>query len=517
MNKAKLKRYATEPLAFVNDLIIPSAKGTLPFREVMADHQRQWFQAVAPAMLAFAGGEKPPVGRFWSERTKGGSKDSDIACVLLWLLAFTKRKFDSQVGAADRDQAAELKKAAVDVLRLNPWLNDRVYDQAWTLHCDATESTCTIIAADVAGSHGARPDIVVLNELSHITKEEFAANLLDNASKKPEGLVIVATNAGFLGTWQHSWREMARESERWDFHSFCEPAPWLDDEEIEEAQRRNSTSRFNRLFWGEWVNQSGDALDQEDIDACTDADLTPTGRQPGWFYVAGVDLGIKHDHSAIVVLGGRYDTQELRLAYAESWKPDPRTGKVDLMLVESTILELNRRYNFATVGIDPYQAALLQQRLERQRVRCQEFTFSGGNLTLMASTMLDVFRSHRIKLYPHKALIRDLGRLTIEEKSYGYRLEATSDVDGHADLATALAIALPLAVEKSGCKPPINGVLNLNHPLPGSSYESPFALPHREFERLQAEYQRERERLAGDDGDPGGTHEWKQLMRSLGR
>jgi len=80
------------------------------------------------------------------------------------------------------DQADELRKAAKDILRLNPWLATRIEIQSWKIICNATASECEIIAADVAGSHGARPDVLILNELSHVTKQEFAENLLDNAA-----------------------------------------------------------------------------------------------------------------------------------------------------------------------------------------------------------------------------------------------------------------------------------------------------------------------------------------------
>ena len=68
--------------------------------------------------------------------------------------------------------------------------------------------------------------------------------------------------------------------------------------------------------------------------------------------------------------------------------------------------------------------------------------FVGQNLDKMASTLLDCFNSRLIHLYNDAHLIRDLGRLSIVEKSYGYRLQSTRDADGHADRATALAIAL---------------------------------------------------------------------------
>ena len=215
----QLQQLANDPMLFFDQLRIPSAHGDAVFGDVMADFQRERFEQLSPALLAVRAGEKPPIGRYWWTATKGVSKDSDLACCLLYLLAFTPRPLTCHVGAADRDQAAELKKAAVDILRLNSWLAELVEAKSYTLRNRLTESTCEIIAADVAGSHGARPSVLILNELSHIQKKEFAENLLDNATKVPRGLVCIATNAGFQDTWQWRWRERARLSDRWCFPS----------------------------------------------------------------------------------------------------------------------------------------------------------------------------------------------------------------------------------------------------------------------------------------------------------
>ncbi len=236
-------------------------------RECMAPFERERFAAIAPALLAISRGKKPPTGKFWWEATKGGSKDSDLACCLLWLMAFSNRPLTCQVGAADADQADEMRKAAKDILRLNPWLNEQIEIQNWKIICKANGATCDVLSADTAGSHGARPDgILIINELSHITKQEFAENLMDNAAKV-NGLVAVATNAGTLGTWQYKWRGIARTSNRWHFEQYAQPAPWLDPEETAEAQQRNSMSRFMRLWHGVWASGLGDALDAADIEA----------------------------------------------------------------------------------------------------------------------------------------------------------------------------------------------------------------------------------------------------------
>jgi hypothetical protein len=448
MNATTLRRYAVDPLAFLADLVIPSAQGPLRFGNIVADFQHQRFAALAPALLAVARGEKPAIGRYWWEATKGASKDSDLACCLLWLLAFSRRPLTCQVGAADADQAAELRKAAKDILRLNGWLAGRVSVQNWKLLCTATGSACDIISSDEAGSHGARPDVLILNELSHITKQEFAENLADNAAKVPHGLVVIATNAGYLDTLAWRWRELARQSERWSFHQWAKPSPWLDSAEIEEARIRNSNACFQRLWFGIWASGGGDAIEREDIEAAITltGPLTATeAERERWQAVAGLDLGIKHDRSAFVVLACRPGSQRIRVASVESWKP-PRGGQVDLSRVEAAVVRAHQWFHLRSVHYDPHQAGLMAQRLRRVGVPCEEVPFVGRNLDDMATTIMEVFRSRIIDLYDDSALVRDLSKLNIVEKSFGQKLEAPADADGHADTAVALAIALPHAV-----------------------------------------------------------------------
>lgn len=479
--QAEVMRYATDPAAFLAGLVLQSARGVARFGDVMAPHQREWIAALAPAVLAVARGEQPPKNRFWLEASKGTAKDTTLAAVVLWLLAFAGRPVRLQIGAADRDQADELHRAAKDLLRLNPLLGKRIEAKSYKLTCEGNGSEAEIVAADIAGSHGARPDLLILNELTHVQKWEFVENLADNASKMPNGVLIVATNAGFTGTNAWKWRELARNSTRWSFHVFDQPAPWLDPAELAEAERRNSTARYRRLFWGVWSSGAGDALDEADIAAAVVPDMAPLPgsecfvlppprkrylprmtsdgeRLPprklpkgdSLSFVAGLDLGIKHDHSALVVLAANHTTQRIRLAFVQSWAPDKRTGKVDLEAVEAAVADAHQRFSLASAGYDPYQAELMAQRLTRRCVPMREVPFVGSNLNTMATVLLETFRSRRIDLYPHDRLVADLRRLTIVEKPYGHKLEATRDADGHADTATALAIALPAAADLAG-------------------------------------------------------------------
>jgi hypothetical protein len=442
------QRFAGDPAAFEAEITIPSARGPARFGDVMADFQRERFAQINPALAALAEGEKPPIGRHFWEATKGASKDSDLAVCLLWLLAFSRRPLLCQVGAADAGQAGELRKAAKDILRLNDWLAAAVAVQTNRLLCQDTESVCEIVAADVAGSHGARPDVLVINELSHITKREFAENLMDNAAKVPNGLVVIATNAGFLDTWQYEWREQARESRRWQFHQRSEPSPWLDPAEIEEARRRNSPARFNRLWQGVWSLAVGNAIPADQVErAITLAGpLTSRRDEPHESgFVAGLDLAVRRDHAALTTLNF-HASGRISLADCESWSPLQFPGRmIPLEVVKSAVLHAHRRFRLTACVFDPSQGWLMAQQLRAAGIWMIPWEFTPAKMDLMAHTLLEVFSEQRISLYNDRELIRDLGRLQLAERPQGWRLKAVADETGHADRAFAMAIALPHA------------------------------------------------------------------------
>jgi hypothetical protein len=434
-----LASLAASPGAFRNLLQIPTGRGPARLAGVMAPFQARDFAALDPAFLALARGEKPDRGRFWLERTKGGSKDTDCAVMLLWLLAFGRRPLACQVGAVDQTQAAEVRKAAQDLLRLNGWLADAVQIQSWALLNPRTEARCEIVASDVASSHGARPDLLVLNELSHLTKQDFALNLLDNASKVPSGVVVIASNAGFQPSWQFTMREEARASRRWYFSHVTEPAPWLDPAEVDEARRRGSNNRFRRLWGGEWVPRSGDLLDGETIRAA----LTlrgPPQPEPGMVFFGGIDLSVSKHHTAVCVVG-RDRSRRLRLMRLYSWEPVAGL-KVDLRDVREAVLDADALFRPLWVA-DGYQMQLMAQDLRIGGVRIELDSGGAAGQKERASAVLETFNSRLIDLWDDAKLVGDLASLALVEGESGCRLQAPETrAGGHADRAMALAYAL---------------------------------------------------------------------------
>ena len=465
ITKAYIKHAAADFLIFARGLKIHSAGGPRVFENCMAGFQRECFEDVAPNLQALRIGDMPDMRRFWIERTKKASKDADLAVMLMWLMAFPLRPFYAQVGAADRDQAAIVKERMIRLLHYNTWLNEYVEVVQWEVRSKKTladgvtpMAKLQIMASDIGGAHGGTPELLVLNELSHVVKWEFIENLMSNAAGVPQGVVIVATNAGVKGTKPEVWRKNALTSESWSCWMLSKPAPWHSQTDVEDERSRLTRSQFRRLWLGEWVSGKGDALDEEEINHCFDGTVKGPGTspEPGWRYLIGLDIGINKDHSGAVVLGVSDKQRLIKLVDMRAWSPKDYGGEVNLEDVMDWCRIQGRHWR-GVLHYDPHQAKLMAQQLRRD-MPCVEMTFSRpSNRVAMATSFIQVMQNRLLKCYDDEEgrVRRDFGKFNIVETPSGLKLEAVSDEYGHADVGTALVICLPAAVEM------LNGAVGL--------------------------------------------------------
>jgi hypothetical protein len=447
ISKTRFDQYAKDPVKFLRELAVPGTEVGKQFDEVWADFQKDAFERLAPCLLAVAKGEVPPERGHWFERTKGASKDSDVGCCILWVLLFARSPVLIEIGAEQQEQARETLLAMKAIVRLNPWMKPLIEFFQYVVKSKQTEARMEVLTTTKTGAHGSRPQMSICNELSHITVKEFADTLMDNAEKEGENFAIIATNAGYLHTWQYDWREVYRRDEDWWFQKVAEPAPWIAERNLRSAQLRNSATRYNRLWQGIWSPQQGDAIDPEDIDAAIrmQGPMSPEMvRDNGYVVVQGVDAGIKHDHAAVVHLAVRRGEPRVHLARCESWAPIH--GKIDLSQLEAAILRGWSDFPCLGCCYDPTQMEYIRQRVEKRGVVCDPIYVPRREGDIMARTILEHFRNRLISIYPDELFVRDLHRLSIRETRYGeHKLEAVRDEYGHADRAIAFALALPAA------------------------------------------------------------------------
>lgn len=479
MNPNLFQQYANDPAKFREDLHVECNGLVKRFGSIMDPWQRIDFAALDHSMKRCNGRtqtyKRNSRNRAYLERSRGHSKTTDLAVMVSWILAFSTRPVRGYAFAADKDQAKLLKDAIETLVRLNPWLNcildvqkDCVINIA--KRHPGSGARLDISTSDVASSFGILPDFIIADELTHWQGDgSLWHSILSSAAKKSNCLLVVISNAGFAETWQWGIREGARQDTSWYFSRLDGPqASWINEKILAEQKRMLPGLAYNRLWLNEWSAAGGDALTDEDIEAAFSDELSPmTGRCGDFHFVGGLDLGLTRDAAAFIVLavpkGGR--SGKIRLAYHKLWKPI-RGQKVNLLDVEKHILQCDQALGIECIAFDPWQAEHLAQTIEadtnRRRRNARRNWFSKpfmrevpplpNHLRAQASLTIESFQDRRFQFYECEPLKRDLHKLRVEEKSYGFRLVSPRDGDGHGDSASAFCLALLVGHEMAGKK-----------------------------------------------------------------
>jgi phage terminase large subunit-like protein len=488
-----LKALQADPSAFRQHLLIDADGTPKRLSEALDPWQAVDFQALDPSLCRVVNpaSEKfqGAISRHWWERPRGHSKTSDIAVAVSWLLFASRRKLKGVVGSGDKDQARLVRDAVDSLLRLNSWLADILTVQATKVINKHTGSEVEILSSDAASSYGHLIDFAVLDEITHWKSRDLFDSLFSATAKRNHCLLLAISNAGWKDTWQWELRENIRTDPNWRFSRLDGPqASWQSQAALAEQKRILPDKVYQRLWLNQWSDGSGDALDSDLIEAAVRQTRAPSRAEPGWCYVAGLDIGIRHDASALIVVGKHVGHSEpiprtkktypagvrsmidlgmleapqdqteykhypgtglLKLAAVKIWTP--QNGEpVRFDEIEREIARLHDLFGLNRLAADPWQCEDLLQRLHYQRnINAVSVPFTGPNLQSMAQVTLDTFREKHIEMFPQDQLVADLKGMKIVEKSYGWRLVPGSSCDGtpHGDASMALALALHASKE----------------------------------------------------------------------
>lgn len=522
----------SDPAAFRAALLIDTDSGPKPFAEVMDDFQKKDFEALDPGWKRAAGQEVEGdvCQRGWLERGRGHSKSSDVMISATWCLFASRKQLSGVVCAVDRDQAALDRDSVSRLVSLNPWLGQVIDVQQWRVVNKHTGSEMEIMASDVASSYGLLIDFAVCDEASLWPKRDLFDSILSSAAKRASCLLLVIGNAGFRDSWVWELREAIRTDPRWYFSRLEGPiARWITQANLAEQKKLLPGVAFDRLWMNVWVSAGGDALSAEVIARAFDPNLRQhVGAIREFTYVCGVDLGVSRDASAVCVLGVRRSHDghgKISLAATKVWRPTKGT-KVDLQKVEDEIAVLNDVFKFKQLNYDPWNMAHMASRLQsgnfgrmvkgdnrKPSLPMVEVPPTGANLQRIATATIEAFNDGRVSLYENADLRRDLTRLRVEERPYGFRLVSPHDELGHGDLGTAFTLALLAASELSARKIIMCGVFN---DYPGDlTGQAPIGPVERAMRVIDAKNARRKalQEMPDDEGPPG----LETLMRWSGR
>src|SRR5205807_859893 len=149
-----------------------------------------------------------------------------------------------------------------------------------------------------------RPALVVMDEIAQWATTREPRRLWEAVSsaiaKRKDARLVVLSTAGDPAHWSHRVLEHARTDPLWRVNELHDPPPWLDSDRLEEQRRRLPASSYARLFMNEWTAAEDRLVAPDDLRVCVTLD-GPLEPQAGKRYVIGLDLGLVHDRTAMVV------------------------------------------------------------------------------------------------------------------------------------------------------------------------------------------------------------------------
>ncbi len=426
---------------------------------LVLDTGQEWALAALPHQLADARAvlaEEPKhrrhyhgAPRAWGKTTNAGGYTT--AGLLGGLIPPGERGYCC---AADRDQAALLVQSIAGFVARTPGLGSELHVETFKVTARATGASVIVLASDAASAHGLRSRWWVLDELGAWDDVPSSVRFFEAIStswpKDNASRVVVISTAGRPGGFAHGVYRHVLQDPLWRVSEVHEPPPWVDATEMKSEIRRLPTSAYLRYWRNEWAQGEDKLLEPEDIAACTVLS-GPVDYKRGKAYCLGVDLALRNDNA--VVLTGHRDGygSEACISVDRLDVFTPRKGRdVDLQKVEALIEARSRQYGGAPVVFDPAQAWQMMGRLRSRGVRVIEHTFSASSNSMRTLRLLELVRSHRLRLPDDDELVTELVSLRVRELGPG-QFRYDHPVGGHDDRVTSLSlVALHLMQHSAG-------------------------------------------------------------------
>lgn len=457
--------------AYLDVVTIDCRPAPRQFRDVAEPWQWEIVEPMIPAIEQAAGipqaAEYAGPRSFWLTLPRGSDKTSMAARLCNWLLGFSRRCINGVIAAADRDQAALLRRAMEREADLNaPWLKRRISFKRATIsstrHAVSPASQIDVITSDAPSSFGLIPDLVICDEVTQWRSQAIWDSLMSARIKRPDCVVIVLTNAGLQGSWQWDALQQAKQSDRWRVYEAPRMlASWMDAAEIAEARKLLTPALARRMFDNQWIDPTTDNeyLTRSQVEACErlGARLGLSFRSDGDSgvrYVAAVDYGPVKDRTVMVLMhrAGEVVVIDQMLVLQGS-----RDNHVSLAKVDGWLASVHKRFHRPVIVLDPYQLEATAQKFERQGCTVERFEPRGGKSNYeLAENLRTLVINGRlawyaccgsIELSDGKAdtLVDEMASLVVQPMSYGYRINHTSAK--HDDRCVAIGMGALKLVE----------------------------------------------------------------------
>jgi phage terminase large subunit-like protein len=397
-------------------------------------------------------GVDDPVLHFLT-RPRSGSKTTDLAgMTLAALVEQVPPGGRAYAVAADRDQARLLVDALAGFLVRTPGLAGSITVDRYTATTPAG-ARLEVIPADAASSYGLRASLFVVDELTVWPRlnQDVWLSVISAVPKVPGARLVCLGSAGDPAHWSYRVRERARVSNAWRLHEVPGPVPWVDSAALDEQRALLTDSQFARLHLNQWTASEDRLTSVENLQAAVRND-GPLDYQKGVTYRIGVDLGLRHDRTAIAICHGEAVEGQPRVRRIVLDRmivfEGTRADEVRLAEVETALFEAWRMYGHPQVRLDPWQGIGLAQRLRSRGVTVEEWSYTPQRYGAIATTLYTLLRDKLLDIYADDGLLDELANVRLKETLPGM-VRVEHDPGRHEDRVVALGFAATALVDES--------------------------------------------------------------------
>lgn len=325
------------------------------------------------------------------------------------------------------------------------------------------------IAAAVGTNDGARATAFLADELHEWTGRNARVYIVvDGAvAKRRDAFTMAASTAGYDQetllhdlyahgvrvaqgvdddpTFLFEWYEPHDDTVDWDDPAAYEramrqanPAYGIFNDPAAIRHRFETMPRheFRRYHANQWTESQEVWIDAAQWDACDGAAVIPDGSE----VVLGVDVGLKHDSTAVVI--ARMDADGVIHATWKVWNPEDEDDQVlDLRLVEDYVRDAMTRYRVIDVAYDPWYFERSRQTLEDEGVPMLEFRQTADRMGPASEALFDLVVSGNLRHGGDPVARRHALSAAVKQTERGWRISKQQS-GKKIDALVALAMAV---------------------------------------------------------------------------
>jgi hypothetical protein len=256
----------------------------------------------------------------------------------------------------------------------------------------------------------------------YVSESQLLEELYHRGLAQPEVAPNLYAGDGILLAWHH------------------EPiAPWQTPQWLAEMRRSLRPNQYLRMIENRFTAGEDSFIDMTRWDACVDPNATPVFSDQRLTVDVGVDVGVRHDSTAITVVTPLPDGR-IRLLAHRIFQPTPNKPLDFEDTVEAHLIYLCSRFRVRRILADPYQMQATAQRLQKRGLPIREFPQTAANLTAASQNLYERIQAGSLILYPDAEMRLAASRAVAIESPRGWRVAKGKNWH-RIDVIVALAMA----------------------------------------------------------------------------